>query len=248
MFFRRSAMRQSIVSNGSRSHAKPRGLRMSRFESLENRQMFNASSIVPVELEPNSSLMVQEVRPFFQSDGYLIERGLGGQAQPNGPEPFRPPFIGGPHVTPSGSTSPGSGPFGPNGPNGPEPFRPPFIDGPHVTPSGPRSGPFGPNGPNGPEPFRRWEVGPDGELYPLGEGPGGSTPLNPPPVEPGAGKQPPAPRDPNSVPSGPGSGPFGPNGANGPEPFRRWEMGPEGELYPLGEGPEGSTPVPAPLK
>lgn len=43
------------------------------------------------------------------------------------------------------------------------------------TYSGPRG--FQPN-PNGPEPYRLWERGPDGQLYPLGEGPRGSRPLH----------------------------------------------------------------------
>jgi hypothetical protein len=126
--------------------------------------------------------------------------------------------------------------------NGPEPHRPPLSpEGPEFQPSGPTGA--RPN-PNGPEPYRLWEVGPDGELYPLGQGPAGSTPLNPPPVELGGRTLPPSPPNTPSGPTGPRSGPFGPNGPNGPEPYRRWEVGPDGEHYPLGAGPEGSTPVP----
>ncbi len=91
------------------------------------------------------------------------------------------------------------------------------------TPPNVETGPTCPLNPNGPEPYRLWERGPDGELYPLGEGPFGSVPL-------GSGP---------NVESGPTS-PFNPNG---PEPYRLWERGPDGELYPLGEGPAGSVPL-----
>ncbi|MEX2139570.1 MAG: hypothetical protein WD894_09935, partial [Pirellulales bacterium] len=55
MFFHRSKIRDRFVSRRSRSHARSRGLRTPRFESLETRQMFDGTSILPME---NPSLSV----------------------------------------------------------------------------------------------------------------------------------------------------------------------------------------------
>jgi hypothetical protein len=302
MFFRRSKMQHFSGSRQSGSHAKPRGQRTTRFESLETRQMFDGASIVPMEVASlNAPPHVMEALLVGGSSGNEIKQLI---AAPGGAgsnhdsvwidfdlpvkywaagRSFKPLFafyvkdldnrvnlnvqnvhkavetlFAGPVRVAAGdvngdgradmlavwnpldinprSTPPGVwslnhhggakpvDPWDPNA-NGPEPFRPPFMDGPHVTPSGPaRPGsPFGPNGPNGPEPYRLWEVGPDGELRPW-------SPPAPPP-------------DAVSWPIGPIPEVSGPNGLNGPEPYRLWEIGPDGELYPLGEGPTGSRSV-----
>jgi hypothetical protein len=120
---------------------------------------------------------------------------------------------------------------GPNVESGPK--KPDILWDPPKNRTPPPNVASGPTfNPNGPEPYRLWERGPDGELYPLGQGPPGSVPLGAPPPAPSKGG--------NSAPTTPSGPTFNPNG---PEPYRLWVRGPDGNIYPLGLGPPGSVPL-----